>query len=666
VTFPGDGGGSPETTQLRRRARLRWRRAPLPRMRQVGLWGGVVLTLGSGGILLGAWALGMQASVLEERVSVLGEQTPALEQGASGLEQRISPPPSTSGTESAFPTALPSDTLQVEHFRVIRRPGPGGDTVSPQRAREVAQRLLERQPRIQAFLGVAGESHAPAPVEVHLHPTVEAKALATGQMQVAHVIPDERRIHLSLQEGLEGDRLAMEAMLTSRDRLGESPARALELGIAVHLSEVWLGADPQYWTARLRRGDFVPPLERLLDDELFASGSMLALPAAAAVLVDWLVEERGLEGFRELYRAGALSPEEVEALASGWEAHLDGLAGAGADAGVAGTPPAGPPPPPANFRQGFNFAHEGYQIYNGYGSRQARESLGRLEELGTNAVAILPYTFLRDPNTPAPLRISNRAGSENDAAVLNSALAARDLGMSVLLKPHIWLRGSWPGEIRMGSEEEWDRFFSEYARWIGHYALMAQAYGLESFCMGNELSAAALEHPDRWRELAERIREVYTGELGYCANWGEEVETLEFWDAVDFIGVSAYYPLASDAGASDRSLLWGAARVLTRLEILGRRHDRPVILTEAGFASSPAPWREPWTEERGRGARVELEDQARAYRAMMRALEGREGIAGVYWWKWPTVGPEDPERHPGFTPAGKPAQEEISRWFNRR
>jgi len=376
------------------------------------------------------------------------------------------------------------------------------------------------------------------------------------------------------------------------------------------------------------------------------------------VLVDWLVEERGIEGFGELYGAGPLARGELEAMESGWTAHLAAL---GSSAPAA--PVRAPREFPAGFRQGFNFAHEGYQIYNGYGSRQARMSLGRMAGLGSNAVAIVPYTFLRDPSLPGPLTISNRVGSENDAAVLNSALASRELGLSVLLKPHIWLRGSWPGEIRMESEEGWDLFFEEYARWIGHYALMAEAYGLESFCMGNEMSAAALEQPHRWRELAGRIREVYSGELGYCANWGEEVESLQFWDAVDFIGVSFYYPLASGSRPSDRALVREANRVLTRLEELGRRHDRPVLLTEAGFASSPSPWREPWTETRGSEAQVALDDQARAYRALIQALDGREEIAGVFWWKWPTVGPQDPEGHPGFTPAGKPAEEVISRWF---
>ena len=42
------------------------------------------------------------------------------------------------------------------------------------------------------------------------------------------------------------------------------------------------------------------------------------------------------------------------------------------------------------------------------------------------------------------------------------------------------------------------------------------------------------------------MREVYKGELTDAANWGgEEVDKL-WWDAVDVIGVDAYYPIGGD------------------------------------------------------------------------------------------------------------------------
>lgn len=37
------------------------------------------------------------------------------------------------------------------------------------------------------------------------------------------------------------------------------------------------------------------------------------------------------------------------------------------------------------------------------------------------------------------------------------------------------------------------------------------------------------------------MRAVYTGEITSSANWGGEESGKSWWDAVDYIGVDAYY-----------------------------------------------------------------------------------------------------------------------------
>lgn len=586
--------------------------------------------------------------------------------GGSGAGDGTDPRPTPREAHGAPVVVIESEFAFVFHLH-----DPGG-TLPPGRAAEAERRLSLRAAELRKRLPDAGP--AGPPIQIHLYPTVEAKALASGDMSVAHAVPGEREIHLSLQPGLEGDRIAVEAGLILRDAVGEPAFRALEAGAVLLLSEEWLGAPPEEWVGRLHRAGLVPRLAELLDDQAFASGSRLIFPVAAAAMVKWLLEgpgpgtglpwnPAGPGHLPKLVSGWAPTSRGIAALEAPWALHLDSLAthAAGAEGRPVPAFPAGP-----SFQQGFNFAHEGYRIHNGFGSGEAQRALEHLAGMGTNAVAILPYTFLADPRQPGPFRIPTRAGAENDEAVIHAVLAAHRQGMQVMLKPQIWLRGSWPGEIRMEGEAEWGRFFQEYARWIGHYAFLAEVHGAASLCLGTELSAAALERPHDWRVLADGIRQLFTGRLGYCANWGEEVETLEFWDALDFIGVSFYYPLSRLPRPSDRALREAAVRALDRLEELGRRHGRPVILAEVGFASSPRPWQRPWEEERGAGARVDLEAQARGYRALIQALEGRETIQGIYWWKWPTTGPREPSNHAGFTPAGKPAEGIVAEWFRLR
>ena len=108
--------------------------------------------------------------------------------------------------------------------------------------------------------------------------------------------------------------------------------------------------------------------------------------------------------------------------------------------------------------------------------------------------------------------------------------------MSTMLKPQIWVgSNSWPGDIKMKSQEEWDIFFDNYYRWVRHYAMLAEINELDSYCIGVEFAKATLAKEEAWRKLIKKLRGIYSGQLTYAANWGDEFENLTFWDELDFI-----------------------------------------------------------------------------------------------------------------------------------
>ncbi len=440
------------------------------------------------------------------------------------------------------------------------------------------------------------------------------------------------------------------------------PLQILEIGAMVYCTDAWGGRGFEYWAAHLHRAGRVPTLKEVLDaDWVSETSSWFAEPVAGAlVLYLSTLWGRGSAGERLLaWRPGEA---ELDSLESGWSFFLDALLRSFRGVIEEERDRA------ARFRtgepatiKGVNFSHEGYGGFDGYLSLRSDASLERLAELGANGVAILPYAFLADPARPAPIEPPVRPGSETDQAVVHAVRSAQDLGLTVLLKPHIWVRGSWPGEIRMSSARDWDRFFSYYERWIEHYALMAEIHGVPILSVGVELSGAVPGQEERWVALVERLRLVYSGALVYAANWGEEFEGLSFWDAFDYIGVDAYYPLSDDPDASDTELEAGARNMIARLETVHRRHDVPLLLTEIGFASTRGAWIRPW--EGHRSQERSERDQFRSYRAVLAALEGHDWIHGAFWWKWPSD-PRRAERFPrGFKPIGKAAEVLLGEWF---
>ena len=124
---------------------------------------------------------------------------------------------------------------------------------------------------------------------------------------------------------------------------------------------------------------------------------------------------------------------------------------------------------------------------------------------------------------------------------------------------------------------------------------------MEALCIGTELRTAVLNRPDAWRSLIADVREVYGGELTYSANWYREFEEVPFWDALDYIGIQVYFPLADSTGSKMSLDAFKAAWAphVARIEALQQRVGKPVLFTEVGYPEPPRM--RPWS--RGSGGR---------------------------------------------------------------
>ena len=329
------------------------------------------------------------------------------------------------------------------------------------------------------------------------------------------------------------------------------------------------------------------------------------------------------------------------------------------------TPRAAPIMVEGCFLRGMTFAHEGYRVYNGYGGTTVAPALDSLLRLAVNAVAIVPYTFMRDASTVGELPVPTSAQSENDGAVIYSVQQAHARGLTVLLKPQIWVGGGWPGDVTFATEAAWDEFFTAYERWILHYARMAEQQDIAALCIGTELVQTTLQYPERWRGIIAAIRKEYTGRLTYAANWGAEFEQLTFWDDLDVIGLNSYYPLSDKLLPTDEELQRGAAKWMSLADSVAERHDRPLWLTEVGYRSVAGAWRNPHAEAGDRPQ--DLEAQARSYRALVSAAGTARHLRGMFIWKWPSYlgRNEDGDRDTGFTPGGKPAATVLTDFYRQ-
>ncbi len=262
-----------------------------------------------------------------------------------------------------------------------------------------------------------------------------------------------------------------------------------------------------------------------------------------------------------------------------------------------------------------------------WGTVEMSEALVEITELGADWISIHPYAWVaRDGE------IRQRPAA--DTGFLDEAVRRmRRAGVRIFWKPHLGYWGSfdWRGSISFVGEAAWARFFAGYRDFIVDQARFAEAHGVELFAVGIEYESTMHREAD-WRRIIREVRAVYSGRLTYAANW-DGLEKVRFWDAVDLIGVHAYFPISSEAAPSRETVVAGWIGHLRSLEALAERHGKPILFAEIGYNRAANAASEPWSH----GSR-DSEENRRLRRMLMEvALETVEPaphIAGMFWWKW--------------------------------
>lgn len=493
-------------------------------------------------------------------------------------------------------------------------------------------------------------------IKLLLYPSAEEKGLRLYNTEQSHIDYKNNDVHIVYNSIYRNHHHGKENELLLRHLLGQPKTAALERGLAVYFTQNWQIKGYPYWALQLFRSDNAASLSEILDNQRFQEGSELIMEPLAASFVAFLITEWGRETFLQKYVNWLPSEDEISLLEKKWHAALSNQTKSFQQANwVKDALPK---------LRGFNFAHEGYSIYNGYISKKAAESLGKMAELGSNAAAIIPYSYIRNPQAPAPLPISDRPGSENDESVVFSIHAAKKTGMKTILKPQIWLGGGhWPGDVMMQNEADWQAFFDYYYDWIRHYAMMAEIHEVDVLVLGTEFAKATLARETDWRHLIRRIRKLYSGKLTYASNWGEEFEKVGFWDELDYIGLDCYYPLSKNEKASYKELNANFQDILKKIESVQKKFDKPLLFTEIGFRSIPAPWINPHAD--ANGADFYGQHQKWCYEIVMKNLAEKDWSQGLMWWKWPSYLESRGRNNTGFTPNNKPAEEVIAEYWRQ-
>ncbi|MBT3604191.1 MAG: hypothetical protein HOE48_04165 [Candidatus Latescibacteria bacterium] len=251
-----------------------------------------------------------------------------------------------------------------------------------------------------------------------------------------------------------------------------------------------------------------------------------------------------------------------------------------------------------------------------------------IKQLGANWVVIHPYAGISKDGT-----VSVRRFNESEAPIhwTRPIKEAHALGLKISITPHLayWRSGfEWAGDIEFQTEKEWTHFWSTYRHWI--LTLATACKDADALVIGTELDKT-LHHEKEWRTLIADVRKIFKGQLTYGSNW-TDYQRVPFWDALDVIGIQAYFPVSKIENPTEQDIRSGWEKHIQTLRAYSIKHNRNIVFTELGYNQSYSAAAEPW------GYRVDDEGarplQEMCWRIAFEAIASEPRVLGSLLWKW--------------------------------
>ena len=302
---------------------------------------------------------------------------------------------------------------------------------------------------------------------------------------------------------------------------------------------------------------------------------------------------------------------------------------------------------------GFTFLM-GRNENQGFADEKAKNSMRLLKECtGSNTVTL---AFIAYQETAYSEEI-DFTGSHmpTDDEIREMIRYAHSLGMWVILKPMVDCKdGTWRARIDFFDIEEpcettWRGWFSHYDDYITHYAAIAEDEQCEMLLIGCELVQSE-RNEFYWRRLIKKVREIYKGSISYNTDKYQESH-VKWWDALDFISSSGYYPIDS----------WDEN--LNRIEKIVTRHKKPFFFAECGIPCRKGSRFVPndWAFQ----GELDQSEQEYYYQVMFEKLAQYPFVKGQVGWAWYAVLPEEPEKDDDYSVYGKPACRVIHDYYTQ-
>jgi hypothetical protein len=301
-----------------------------------------------------------------------------------------------------------------------------------------------------------------------------------------------------------------------------------------------------------------------------------------------------------------------------------------------------------NLISWWNFGTSGPSVW--------QNAVQSAHDAGFRQVSLSPVRYFN--SATGAIAVTSQNGPELSHVAAGIA-RAKLLGMTVTVNPFVefqnfaqW-RAAWnpaPGSATA------NQFWTDYQQYMTSIAQMAQANGANAMNVGTEMRGIANNsaNSSQWNSVINSVNANFSGRIGYAANWDDFKDanlTSAIWEhpAVDYLGVDAYFPMATGAQA-DAS---GTRPNPTFTNVLKDNWNTlldndvlPFAQARKGGAGMPVTFSEYGIMPYNRGVvqhsdvqvgTVDQDEQIMGFEAILSATDHRQAnddFLGIDLWQW--------------------------------
>ncbi|GMO63714.1 MAG: hypothetical protein Ta2A_11030 [Treponemataceae bacterium] len=289
------------------------------------------------------------------------------------------------------------------------------------------------------------------------------------------------------------------------------------------------------------------------------------------------------------------------------------------------------------------------------GSEDAKKSLDALAaRTGASHIILTPSGIQDTPHSEYIDFSGDRTPSDDELKAFIKY--AQSLGLQIILKPTVNCKdGTWRAFINffdkdVPCEPKWGNWFASHEAFQLHYAKIAEETGCALFILGCEMVCTE-RRAEEWRDLVAKTKRIFSGPVSYNTDKYQE-ECVSWWDCVDVISSSGYYPSGT----------WETE--LDRIERVVDKFKKPFFFAETGCMSVAGSSRVPndWTLTQN-GA--DTAEQEAWYREMFEHTSKRPWVGGYGLWAWggSLYAEADAASHKGYDFYAKSAEGVVREYF---